>query len=209
MVDATQSLSTLLAHQAVTNADTAAGLSVVGTEVDVRSALSASVFVYHALIEAAANDPGAEYHLQVRGSVTAADDDDWVTAWVFKTRVDSALSTAINATEPIGETAIAVATDRSATAGFQEGQEIYLQDATLADSEWARVRHISATVITISGPLVNEKTSSGFVWSYAETFVGSVDLTGVSYMRMLFQNTDITGADVHIKADALILTAIE
>lgn len=65
MADVTQAASTLLAHVAITNADTAAGFSVVGTEVDVRTFLSATVMVYHAIVEATeSNDPGLQYILQ-------------------------------------------------------------------------------------------------------------------------------------------------
>ena len=58
MADITQAASTLLAHQLLTNAASAAGLSFVGAEVDVRSNLSATVQVYHAVIEAlSVNEP--------------------------------------------------------------------------------------------------------------------------------------------------------
>lgn len=207
MATITKVLTTMLTHAVVTNADTAAGLSVIGAEIDVKTAFSCKFRCYYALIEAAANNPGVEFHFQTKGSATAGVDDTWVTAWKFITGVTAGLSTVVNATEPIGEDEILVVTDR--TASYAEKDEIYIVHTTLANSEWHRIRHLSATVITITAPLDHEQTNAAsIVWNQAETRQGSMGLDGVNYIRMLMLNKDITGANIHIKADVLVATAV-
>lgn len=210
MADVTQAASTLLSHQLLTNAATAAGLSVVGSEVDVRTFLSATVYVYHAYIEAAANDPGIEYHLQGRWSTGTTVDEDWITLWTFQAGIAAAVAAEISGTEAAGETTIAV--DADPTAAFTPGIEVYIEDTgTVANGEWSRVvlSTTAADIVNIVDGLTNAKDSADTIWTQASTFSGSVDLSGISYVRMIVVNRDGSGADVHFKAEMISFTDIE
>lgn len=207
MANVTQAASTLLAHQLLTNDATAAGLSVVGSEVDVKTFISATVQVYHAVIEAAANDPGVDYVLQGRWEPTASKNEDWVDLWTFTSGTTAAVASEISGTEAAGETTLAVDADPTAT--FTPGILCYIEDTgVVADGEWARVA-ISATgpdIVTIVDGLTNGKDSADTIWSQAETFAGSVDLSGLSYVRMIVVGKDTAGADIHFKAEMIAFT---
>ena len=209
MADVTQAPITLLSHQALTNAATAAGLSVVGTEADIRSFFSGTVLIYHALVEALANDPGVDYVLQGRWSTGVAVDEDWVDLWTWSTGTTAAVAAEISGTEAVGETTLAV--DADPTAAFAPGTKVYIQDTgTLANSEWGCVA-ISAAIpdiVTVVDGLTNAKDSADTIWSQAETFPGDVDLTGLSYVRMVVRGRDTAGANIHFKAEMIVFTDV-
>jgi len=209
MADVTQAASTLLAHVAITNADTAAGFSVVGTEVDVRTFLSATVMVYHAIVEATeSNDPGLQYILQGRWETGATVDESWADLWIFTSGSTVAVIANVTGDEAADEVTIAV--DDDVTASYSEGDIIYCIDNSVVNAgEWCRVAHISTSIITIVDGLTNAKDASDFFFNQAEIFTGSVDLSGISYVRMIVQGSDPAGVNTHHKAEMIAFTDIE
>ena len=208
MADVTQAAITLIAHTSMTNAATRAGLNAVGADQDIRTYISGMVYVYHAIVEAAANDPGIDYILQGRWSTGATSDEDWIDLWTFTTGTTAAVAAVIQTTEAAAETTIGVESDP--TAAFTPGTLVYIDDATAtADGEWNRVAISEAgspPVVTIVDGLTNAKAASDNIWTQAELFVGSVDLSGMSYVRMVVQGSDTTGANTHFKAHMVAFT---
>lgn len=199
-----QGITTLLAHQLLTNDPTsAAAMSIVGTEVDVRTWLSAKVYVYHAVIEAAANDPGISYILQSRWSTASGLNEDWIPVWTFTSGSASGVASEITGTEAIGEQSIAV--DADPTASFTPGTECYVEDTgVVADGEWGRVAlsETSADIVNLVDGLTTAKDSADTIWTQAGTFQGTVSLAEVSWLRMIVQTTSTSaGADIHFKAN--------
>lgn len=207
MADVTQQDDTLLVHQLLTNAATAAGLSVVGSEVAVSSFVKSSVTVHHAVIEAAANDPGVDYVFQGRKSTSADLDEDWSDLWTFSSGTIASVAAEISGAEAADETTIAV--DADPTGPFTLGRIIYIEDTvTVIDGEWARVA-ISAAgpdIVTIVDGLTNAKDAADTMWSQAEVFNGSFDVTGYHFVRMIVVGRDATGADIHFKAEMTSFT---
>lgn len=181
----------VLAHQAVTHPDT-----VKGSAQDVSTAFSATIVMYHALVEAAANTNAGSFHVQV--SPSSSGNEDWATIAQFTANTVTPDTEAITATEPIGETELAVAS----TTGFVAGDLLYIQDAgTLADSEWARCQEISTdSSITLVDGLTSAKDSSDVIWNDANVFTAQLDLVAVGRLRVIFQHEGSTGANVHVKA---------
>ncbi len=208
MADVTQETTVLLAHQLLTNADTAAGKTVKGTEKLVSSYLEATIRVYHALIEAAANDPGVQYIFQGR-SGGASENEDWVDIWRHVSATAAGVKADITGAEAAGETTLAV--DADPTSAFSTGDIVYIKDVTLSEGEWARVAHseTAANIVTILDGLTNAKGSSGEIWSGAEAVAMKVDLSGFNYVRMIVIGTDTTGANIHFKAEMIAFTDIE
>lgn len=203
-----QGLTTLLTHAVITNADTAAGKTVVGVEVDVRTWISAIVYVYHANVEELANDPSASYTLQARWSTSAGVGEDWADVWTFTAGTVVPQGILLNGGgEAIGQVTIAVA--ETPVTNFLMGSTIYIQDASVVtDGEWHTVSHLSATVCTINDGLETAKDDSDLIWNQAEAFVGAVDLTGMSWVRMVAQIGDLAadGSDTHHKAHMVRMT---
>lgn len=183
--------TSILTHTSITHPDT-----VLGGDQDVTTTLAATIVMQHASVEATANtDPGS-FLLQI--SPSSSGDIDWSTIHKFTARATTADTEAMTATEPVGETVLAVGN----TAGFVSGDTLYIQDTTtLADSEWALCKEIvSNTSIDLVDGLTTEKDSSDVIWNDSDIFVAQIDLTAVGRLRVIFMHEGATGADVDVKA---------
>jgi len=212
MADVTQAASTLLPHAILINADSAAGFSVVGSEVDVRTYLSALVNVFYGPIEAVANDPGVRFILQGRQDTGASINENWAELWTFSAPTGVPVIANITGAEAIGQTAIGV--DDDVTATYNAGDVVYIKDASggvgvfNAGGEWARVAHVAAANIDLVDGLTNAKDATDFIHNEAEIFAGSVDLSGLSYVRMIVQGGDASGGNIEYKATMIAFTDI-
>lgn len=180
-----------LAHQAVTHPNT-----VKGSAQDVSTKLAATIVCFHSSVEAAANTNPGSFLVQISGS--SSGDEDWATVAEFTASATTADTEAMTATEPIGETVLAVAD----TTGFAAADFLYVQAAgTLVDSEWARCQEtVTNTSITLIDGLAVAKDSSDVIWNDADIFVAQIDLTAVGRVRVIFQHEGATGANAHVKA---------
>ena len=194
MATISKSYAVALAHQAVTHPAT-----VVGSALDVSTKLAMTLALFHASVEAAANTNPGKFLVQVSGA--ASGNEDWATIAEFDATISTADTEAMTATEPIGETALAVA----ATAGFAANDILYIQDAgVVADGEWGRCREIvTDTTIDLVDGLTNAKDSSDVIWNDADIWTCQLDLTAVGRVRVVFQSEGAAGANCHIKADAI------
>lgn len=181
----------VLAHQAVTHPDT-----VKGSAQDVSTKLSASIYMFHAAVEATANTNAGQFIVQC--SASASGNEDWVHVAIFTANATTADTEAMTATEPIGETVLAVAS----TTGFAQSDLLYIQDTgTLANSEWARCQEIvSNTSINLVDGLTVQKDNADVIWNDANVFCCQLDLTSVTRLRVIFQHEGSTGANCHVKA---------
>lgn len=190
MATISKSYAIALAHQAVTHPNT-----VVGSALDVSTKLAASIILFHASVEAAANTNPGKFLVQISGA--ASGNEDWGTVAEFDATISTADTEAMTVTESASETALAVA----ATAGFAANDKLYIQDASVvADGEWARCREIvTDTTIDLVDGLTNAKDSSDVIWNDADIFTCQLDLTAVGRVRVVFQHEGAAGANCHVK----------
>ena len=181
----------ILTHQAVTHPAT-----VKGSVQDVATKLAAKITLFHACVESAqANtNPGRFWVLT---SASSSGDEDWEIVYEFDATISTADTEAMTATEPIGETSLAVAS----TANFVARDKLYIQDTgTLANSEWALCEAITATPsIDLVFGLTNQKDSSDIIWNDADIFTCFLDLTAVGRLRIVFSHEGAAGANCHVK----------
>lgn len=204
MADLTQSKSTIIAHQAVTNP-----ASVKGSAVDVRASLGCKIVMRHAYIEAV--DPGGiepEFHVMASDDQTASPpSDSWYKVVSFKATDPGAApaTEAMTATEPIAETVLAC----SSTTGFAAGDEVYVRDTTTeADSEWHQVsRVVTNTSVDLVEGLVTQKDSSDIIWGSAQTF--RVSLGSVGHVNVYYSNEGSSAPNTAVYAEVLVDTDIE
>lgn len=166
-----------------------------GSAQDVATKLAATLLLFHASVEAAANTNPGKFLVQVSGS--ASGDEDWTTAYEFDATISTADTEAMTATEGIGETVLAVA----ATAGFAANDILYIQDASVVvDGEWGRCKEIvTNTSIDLIDGLTNAKDASDVIWNDADIFICQLDLTAVGRVRVIFQHEGAVGANCHVK----------
>jgi hypothetical protein len=184
----------VLAHQAATHPTT-----IVGSAIDCRTKRAATIWMWHAYVEATADTNPGHFEVQVRpdagdGSAT----EHWVSVLKLYAKGTTPDSEAMTATEPIGETVLAVAS----TTGFVTEDLLYIQDTgTLADSEWGECRKVvSNTSIDLVDGLTTQKDSSDVIWNDASMFVVRLDLTSVESFRVIWHHEGATGANGHVKA---------
>lgn len=205
MANNTQAAQTLLSHQAHTHSIT--DVTAIGSDLDVKTSLSAGIYIYHANIETTANATGVEYILQGRWSTGATSDEDWVDILTFQTGVVAAVATEIAGNEAAGQTSITV--DADPTAAFTRGIKCYVEDkSVVADGEWAIVDHsVAVTDVFIVDGLTNAKDASDTMWTQAEMYYTTVGLGGFNFVRMLMQHTAVTGSNIHFKAEMVEVTS--
>ena len=181
--------TTILTHQAITHPDTAKGSAQ-----DVSTKLAAKIFLFHASVEATANTNPGKFLVQT--SPSSSGNDDWMTDYEFDATISTADTEAMTATEPIGETTLAVA----ATAGFVAYDKLYIQDTgTLANSEWALCQEISTDAfIKLVDGLTNAKDNADVIWNDCDIFTCVLDLTSVVRLRVIFMHEGAVGTNCHV-----------
>ena len=187
----------VLAHQAATHP-----VTIVGSAIDCRTKIAATLFIYHAYVEATADTNFGKFMVQVRpdagdGSVL----EHWITVAELVPVGGTADTEAMTATEPAGETVLACAS----TTGFAVGDELYIQDTTtLADSEWGTLASfVTNTSITLIDGLTTQKDSADVIWNDARKWVVPLDLTSIESFRVVWTHGGTTGANSHVKALAI------
>lgn len=180
----------VLTHQAVTHPAT-----VKGSTQDVTTKLAATLVLFHASVEGAANTNPGKFLVQI--SASSGGDEDWATVYEFDATISTADTEAMTGAEPIGETVLAVA----ATAGFVANDVLYIQDTGVVEnSEWARCEAITATPsIDLVDGLTNAKDNADVIWNDADIFVCQLDLTAVGRLRVVFQHEGAAGVNCHVK----------
>jgi hypothetical protein len=188
--------ASILDHQAATHPTT-----IVGTKIDASTKRGAVIFMFHGYVEAAADTNPGSFKVQIRpddgsGSVT----EHWITVATFTAKGTTPDTEAMTATEPVGETTLACAS----TTGFAVDDLLYIQNTTLANSEWAECKTlVTNTNIQLIDGLTTEQTSSSVIWNDASRFVCALDLNSVESFRVVWSHEGATGANGHVKVMAI------
>lgn len=183
----------VLAHQAVTHP-----VTVVGSAIDVSTARRVRLFLFHAYVEATADTNYGSFLVQVRPDAgNSSVNEHWITVAKLDALGTTPDTEAMTATEPAGETVLAVAS----TTGFVAGDLLYIQDTgTLADSEWARCKTFTTnTDIKLIDGLTTQKDSSDVIWNDASEWVIDLDVTTSEAYRVVWTHEGATGANGHVK----------
>jgi len=148
MATFSKTLGTLLALQSVS-----ASSVVVGTPLDVSTKMGGLVYLRFG--RRAATAAGAGCNIRLEASHSASGDNSWYPFSIFTTAFAAAEAEAVSGTVAAGATAITVASTTNLTAG----DLIFIDNGTIANSEWARIKAISANVsVTVEDALVNAAT---------------------------------------------------
>ena len=205
MADFTQAaVAYAIAHAECTHPYTTVGsaIGVTGGE------LWALIHMHHAFIEAGANTNPASFFVQTNLAATG-NDESWTTVAQFTVTDATVVEEDMTATEAAGETVLTVVS----TTGFAAGDYIYIEDnTTVANSEWQQVQQLDSvgTDITIMSPgLETGKDSADRIWSDAETFTMTLDLSGVARWRVIYMNEGGTAMDTAIWVRHITVTGIE
>lgn len=194
----TKTFAVPLAHTAISHPG-----SLVGDDQVATTDIYLKVVMQHASVEATANtDPGS-FVVETSGEETG--DDSWAIQGEYPANDGTAATEAMTATEGSGETVLAVAS----TTGFAAVDKAYIEDTTtIGNSEWREVEQIVSNVsIDIVDGLTTGKDSADVIWNNTDTFTHAQTLAGGHRWRVRFRHEGTTGANVHVRATAVITTA--
>lgn len=187
----------VVAHQVATHPTT-----IVGSAINCATKRRVTIYLYHAYVEATADTNPGSFLVQTRPDDGAGSvNEHWVTEAELTAAGTTPDTEAMTATEPAGETTLAVAS----TAGFAIGDILYIQDTTtLADSEWARLKTlVTNTNIQLIDGLTVQKDSADVIWNDARVWIVPLDLEAGESFRVVWTHEGATGANGHVKALAV------
>lgn len=174
---------TLLALQSV-----AASSVVVGTAIALTNALGGLVYVRFGRRSATAAGAGA--NLRIEASKKSSGDNSWFPLAIFTTAFAACEAEAVNGVVGSGTAVITVAS----TTNLAASDVVFVDNGTIANSEWGRVKAISANVsVTIEDNLVNAQTGAT-LYDSAEIYPPVVIPEGVLRLRFVDDGSLFTQA---------------
>ena len=172
-----------------TLASTAASSVAISSDVDVSTIWGASFFIRFGRRSASA--AGAGVNIRIEGSFASSGNNTWIPLAVFTTNFAACEAEAVSGTVSSGTNVITVASTTNLTAG----DIIYIDNGTIANSEWARIKSISANVsVTIEDNLVNAQTGAT-IYDSAEMYVAQLDLSSIGRIRVVVDGSLFTQAN--------------
>jgi hypothetical protein len=183
---------TLLSLQSV-----ASNTVVLGSAIDVSAKLGAFIYLHFGRRAATALTNNGFF--RVEGSPKTSGDGHWFPLATYSTATAACEAEAVSGTVNSGTNVITVASTTNLTAG----DLIFVDNGTIGNSEWGRIKSISTNVsVTIEDNLVNAQTGATLYDAAEIPPPLPVDLSGVARMRVVFDGSG-TGQAVAIEVEAV------
>lgn len=178
--------TSVLALQSVT----ASSVVISSTGGSVTTKFAASLMIHFGRRIATA--AGAGVNLRVEGSAKASGDGFWFPLAQFQTDFVAATAQATTGTNSAGQKVVGMA----ATAGFVPGQIVYIDNTTIANSEWGRIKSVVLnTSITLEDNLnFAQSAGAATVYNKAEMYCAQLDLTAITRLRLVADGSLFTQA---------------
>lgn len=138
-----------------TLASTAASTVAISSALDVSTKMGG--LVYARFGRRSATAAGAGVNIRLEASMASSGDNSWFPFAVFTTAFAACEAEAVSGTVGSGTNVITVA----ATTNLAAGDLIFIDNGTIGNSEWGRIKSIvAATSVTIEDNLVNAQTGA-------------------------------------------------
>lgn len=169
-------------------ASTAASSIAKSAAVDLSGKMGGAVYVRFGRRSATA--AGAGVNIRLEASFASAGDNSWFPFGQFTTNFAACESEAVSGTVASGTDTITVAS----TTNLAAGDLVYIDNTTIANSEWGRVRAITSnTNIKIEDNLVNAQTGAT-IYDSAEIYPPVQIPPGIARMRAVLDGSLFTQA---------------
>jgi hypothetical protein len=171
------------------------GAVLISSALDVSSKIAATFFIRFGRRATTALTVGAQIRIEASGK--SSGDGHWNPLFIFTTDIATAESEAVSGTVNSGTNVITVAS----TTNLVAGDLIYIDNGTIANSEWGRIKSISTnTSVTIEDNLVNAQTGAT-LYDQAQIFRAvDVNCRALGRLRMVVDNSG-TGQNIAIEAE--------
>lgn len=161
----------------------ASNTDVPGTPVDVSTVLSAMIGIHFG--RRATSALSASAVIRIEASTKASGDGHWFTLFAYTTGTAAANSQAVTGTVNSGQKVVTIGT----TTGFTVGNLAYIENTTLGNSEFVRIKSsVASTSFTIEDDLAHAQTGST-CYNQAEIAQIERDLSNVSRIRAFYDGS--------------------
>lgn len=169
-------------------ASTAASSVAISSALDVSTKMGGLLYVRFGRRSATA--AGAGVNIRLEASMASSGDNSWFPFAIFTTAFAACESEAVSGTVGSGTNVITVASTTNLTAG----DLIFIDNGTIGNSEWGRVKSIVAnTSITIEDNLVNAQTGAT-IYDSAEIYSPVSIPAGAYRIRAVIDGSGFTQA---------------
>jgi len=169
-------------------ASTAASTVAISSAVDVSTKMGGLIYVRFGRRSATAAGAGANIRLEA--SHASSGDNTWYPFAIFTTAFSACEAEAVSGTVAAGTNVITVASTTNLTAG----DIIYIDNGTIANSEWGRIKSIvTNTSVTIEDNLVNAQTGAT-LYDAAEIYAPVAIPEGAARIRAVLDGASFTQA---------------
>ena len=175
---------------------------VISSALDVSTKLAAMAYCRMGRRAATALTTGLI--IRIEATPDSSGDNHWYPMAQFQSAIAAASDEAVSGTVSAGTNVITVAS----TTGLVAGDIIFIDNSTIGNSEWGRIKSISANVsVTIEDNLVNAQTGST-MYDQAEIYPPVLlDLAGVSRIRAVADGSG-TGQAVAVNVELVTLDSL-
>lgn len=171
---------------------------VISSEVNVAVIFAAAIGIHFGRRATTALTVGAKF--RVEGATKSSGDGYWFPLAEFQSNIALAESEAVSGTVSAGTNVVTVAS----TTNLVVGDLIYIDNSTIANSEWGRIKAVSANVsVTLEDNLRNAQTGST-IYDQGEFFYAQIDLSTVTRLRLV---ADCSGTGQAVAVEAQLVTA--
>lgn len=164
----------------------ASNTTSTGSALDVSTYYSGGVHVLFGRLSGTALSVQPQIRLQYTGVASSPTAQDWATTATWKPAVGSSVfATTISSGGGSGSTAVTV----GSTTNLAAQDYVFIQDSTLANSEWVRVVSVSGSVMNIAEALINTHANGSNLFDQSEEYsLDQMDLTSVQKLRLQVEN---------------------
>lgn len=172
----------------------ASGAVLISSAIDVSTKIGATIFIHFGRRAATALTVGCI--IRIEASSKSSGDGHWYPLFIYTSDIAAASDEAVSGTVSAGTNVITVAS----TTGLVVGDIIYIDNGTIGNSEWGRIKAISANVsVTIEDNLVNAQTGAT-LYDQAQIFRAvDINCRAIGRLRVVVDNTG-TGQAIAIES---------
>lgn len=177
----------------------ASGAVLISSAIDVSGKIAATLFIHFGRRAAAALTEGVQFRIEA--SSKSSGDGHWYPLFIYTSDIAAASDEGVSGTVNSGTNVITVAS----TTGFVAGDIIYIDNGTIGNSEWGRVKSIvTNTSITIEDNLVNGQTGAT-IYDQAQIFRAiDINCRAIGRLRVVVDNK---GSGQAVAVEAHMVTA--
>lgn len=173
----------------------------ISSALDVSTKFAGTWLIHFGRRATSALTEGLEFRIEA--SAKSSGDGFWYPVAAFKTKIAAVTSEAVNGTCNSGQKVIAM----TSTTGMTVGDIVYIDNTTIANSEWGRIAVVTSnTSITLEDNLNNAQTGS-IVFPSGEMYAAQIDLLAIGRVRVV-ANGDNTGQATAIEVWAVTCDSI-